>query len=182
LGDSTAVGVGAKNPDKSTAGRLGALYPSAEVRTIAKSGLKIDGLIDLLPTIPEASFDIILIQIGANDIIQLTRMDDIEKGIHTIVEDATRRGKKVIILHSGNIGEATMFPWYAQALFAHRSFAVRAIYKKEAIDSGVSYVDLIDSPVGVLLQEDSKRYYANDMLHLSDGGYGLWFDEIKKSL
>jgi lysophospholipase L1-like esterase len=51
-----------------------------------------------------------------------------------------------------------------------------------ASSTGASYVDLIDSNASKLLRENPYEYYAGDLLHLSDAGYGLWFDEIKKKL
>jgi len=59
---------------------------------------------------------------------------------------------------------------------------VRDIYIRAAATYGASYVDLYDSVVTEKLKEDPDKYYADDLLHLSDDGYELWYDEIEKKL
>jgi lysophospholipase L1-like esterase len=183
LGDSTAVGTGAFTNKDSTAGRLGNLYPEAEIVNKAVNGLKIQGLIDILATMPSGEhFDIVLIQVGANDVIRMTSMSDIRKGIDRVLNAATIIGDRVIVLHAGDIGQVPFFPWYAGPLYRHRSLEVRDIYIKAAEGVQVAYVDLVNSTVGDTLRRDPERYYASDGLHLSGDGYGLWFAEIKKHL
>ena len=109
-------------------------------------------------------------------------MADIEEGIRKILLRAKSFDGKVIVLHSGNIGEATFFPLYLRPLFSNRSYRVRSIYQKIVSEQGADYVDLLGSPISATLKEDSARYYANDRLHLSSDGYGLWMQEIRKYL
>jgi lysophospholipase L1-like esterase len=183
LGDSTAFGVGAENADFSTAGRLGNLYPEAEVVNLSVSGLKIGGLNKILLNVDDSErFDIVLIQIGANDIIRFTSNEEIEMGIKAVLQRAGRFGGKVIVLHSGDVGGAKFFPWFARPFLTHKSQEVRGIYIRVVGDHNASYVDLMSSPADTLLLADPPRYYAKDYLHLSGEGYGLWFDEIKKAL
>ncbi len=183
LGDSTAVGTGATDTADSTAGRFGALYPEAEIVNLAVNGLRIKGLLSILDGLDQnVSFDIVLIQIGANDIIRLTPLQEIEKGIAQVLLKTSSIGKTVIVLHSGNIGEAKFFPWFVRPILSSRSLKVRELYKNAAQIHGAKYVDLIDSPIAKQLAEDPNTYYANDKLHLTGEGYGLWFSEIKKLL
>ncbi len=183
LGDSTAYGTGVSGPQFSTAGRLASLYPESEVVNLAQNGLKIEGLIEILKARDlKEHFNIILIQIGANDIIRLTPMNKIETGISSVLEMTKSMSDQVIILHSGDIGESEFFPWYIKPLLSKRSGDVKEIYMKQTSKVDAQYVDLIDSPVAKLLKENPQKYYANDFLHLSDDGYALWFEEIKKQL
>lgn len=183
LGDSTAVGTGAMSNEDSTAGRLAKLYPQAEIVNKAVNGLKISGLLDILATIPaDTHFDLVLIQIGANDIIRLTSQDEIATGIEKVLVRAKSLSDTVIVLHSGDIGEAPFFPWYVRPLYHYRSLKVRDIYINATRKTGTSYVDLVTSSVGAKLKNNPDFYYAPDSLHLSGEGYGLWFEEIKKHL
>ncbi len=183
LGDSTAYGTGVTDSALSTAGRLGTLYPDAEVKNLAVNGLKIEGLLEILNTLStDERFEIILVQIGANDIIRLTPIDSIRTGIQDVLAKTQKIGTQVIVLHSGNIGETYFFPWYVRPVLSRRSLEVREIYKKESDRYEASYVDLIDSPVDKLVKENPDIYYAEDLLHLSNDGYGMWFEEIKKHL
>jgi len=187
LGDSTAVGTGTNDPKYSTAGRLGALYPSVSIENKAKNGLKLEGLLEIVEKQnaernDSKQYDIILVQIGANDIIRLTKMDEIKLSAEKIIEKLAPKTKKLIILHSGNIGNSKFFPLYVRSWLKNRSYDVREIYQELAKKYGVQYIDLIDAPSDELFKQDPKRYYADDMLHLNDEGYGLWFEEIKKKL
>ncbi|MES3004841.1 MAG: GDSL-type esterase/lipase family protein [Patescibacteria group bacterium] len=183
LGDSTAVGTGVVNPELSTAGRLATFYPDAIVRNLAVNGMRLKGLQAVLGAInKEEKFSIILVQIGANDIIRLTSMSDIEKDLEEILQRLSTQTDKLVILHSGNVGESRFFPIYMRKILSKRSFEMREIYKKLASKYNAHYVDLIDAPAEPLLRNNPKKYYAEDFLHLSDDGYGLWFDEIKKVL
>lgn len=183
LGDSTAFGTGADNPASSTAGRLGQKYPDAEVVNLAENGLRIAGLEEILMSIDEdVHFDIVLIQIGANDIIRLTSMQDVESGIDRILERSKKFGGKTIVLHSGDIGEAKFFPWFLRPILSYRSLGVRDIYKRVSPAHGAEYVDLVASPVSKLLKDDIEHYYSADLLHLSSEGYGLWYREIESKI
>ncbi len=183
LGDSTMVGTGSEDPKNTTAGRLGSMYPNATITNISENGLKIAGLLEKIKTIDTTQkFDIILIQIGANDIIRFTSIKNIEEGIQKVLAWTIANSNKVIFLHSGNVGDSKFFPWYINALLSKRSYEVRDIYIKQAQATGAHYINLIDSSLTKVVLENPNEYYANDFLHLNDKGYGLWFDEIQKEL
>ena len=183
LGDSTAVGTGTANNIGSTAGRLASVYPDASITNRAVNGLKLEGLLKLLAKSDENEhFDIILVQIGANDVIRMTAMDYIEKRAQLVIEKLKKKTDRLIILHSGNIGDALIWPVYMRPIIKSRSYEIREVYKKLASDLGVHYVDLIDAPSDKLLRDFPTTYYSADFLHLNEAGYGLWFDEIKKAL
>lgn len=183
LGDSTAWGTGAENPKVSTAGRLGAIYPEAELRNLSQNGLRLKGLNKILDAEdPSEHFDIILVQIGANDIIRFTSMGDIELDAEKVFRRLSKQTDKLIVLHSGDVGEAKFFPFYLRPILSKRSYKMREIYKKFADQYGASYVDLISAPSVKVMDSTPALYYASDWLHLNGAGYGLWFEEIKKSL
>jgi lysophospholipase L1-like esterase len=181
LGDSTAVGTGVDDPKLSTAGRLSGMYPDAAVRNLAQNGLRVQDLVLLLREVAqEERFSITLIQVGANDIIRFTPMEEIEKDIDQILSRLSQQSGRVVILHSGDVGQAPLFPIYMRPLFSNRSLQMREIYKKASEKHGAEYVDLIDSQVGEFFQREPEKYYAEDRLHLSGEGYRLWFNEIIK--
>ncbi len=183
LGDSTAYGTGSLKNSETTAGRLGELFPQADVKTIVENGLKLEGLLEKVSSIdPNEKYSIILIQIGANDIIRLTNMKDIEARIDTLVDKLSKQTKKLIFMHSGNVGDSEFFPSYVQPILTSRSNKVREIYIKTAEKHNAFYVDVIGSGIPKIIEVDPSKYYANDLLHLTGEGYGLWFDEIRKGL
>lgn len=174
LGDSTAVGTGSSNNIYSTTGRLSSKYPEAEVINISENGLKLSGLNERIKNV-SGHFDIIVIQIGANDIIRLTDLETIDTELDKLLTKTKTLSSKVVILHSGNIGESKFFPWYITPILTYRSKEVREIYIRKTSIYESSYVNLID------LHVDGK-YYASDKLHLNDEGYKIWFDEIMKKI
>lgn len=186
LGDSTAVGTGA-TPASSTAGRLGNLYPHASVYNYAINGLQLAGLIKQMREPPVKDFankkaDILLLQIGANDLVYFTPLPQIERELTEVLQKAMGLGNKIIILHSGLAGTAPIFPFWIEWLWNRRAWAVRKIYMREAALYNARYVDIITSSSDANFQKDPKKYYAADMFHPSGNGYELWFEEIKKAL
>lgn len=172
LGDSTAYGTGAENPEGSTAGRLGLLYPEADITNLSVNGLKIAGLLEIIENIDKTKkFDIILIQIGANDIMRFTSMNNISEGIEKLIIRVKEFGDNVIFLSGGNLGEVPFFPFFLQPLMTQRSLQTSQIYQKLALKEKVNYVDLFHSPIVDMLSGEPSYYYASDLLHLSGPGY-----------
>lgn len=178
-GDSTAVGTGTV-PDGSTAGHFGKEFPRADIRNVSVNGWKIA---DLLAAFPEVgSFDLVVLQIGANDIMRGTSEKDFETSLAALFTKAKERSADVVALHSGNIGLAPMFRWPASAVMRARSLRYRAIYRRIAAEKGVAYVDLYAEKENDTLSKDIPKYYAEDRLHLTADGYGVWYDAIRKTM
>ena len=183
LGDSTAVGTGCENSELSTAGRLAMLYPQASVRNLAVNGLRLEGLRKMLDAFEtKEHFALILVQIGANDIIRFTDMDRIKNDAAYVFERLSQHTDKLVVLHSGDVGKATFFPFYIRPFLSDRSARMRQIYLLLTNTYNAKYVDLMNSPSDKLLSDTPRLYYAADKLHLNGAGYGLWFSEIKKLL
>ncbi len=181
-GDSTAVGTGAAKNEESTAGRLGAYYPNADITNLSENGLKLDGLEAKLKNIT-GKYDLALIQIGANDTVRLTRMKNIEKRIDAVLAHATERADKVIVLTSGNIGLSPVFKWPVSTLLSHRAKKVRNIYMSKITKYPTAkYVDLYKEKNEDIFAKDVHKYYAKDFFHPSGEGYAVWFDGVKKMI
>ncbi len=184
LGDSTAFGTGVHDSRVTTAGRLGAFYPEASLTNKAKNGLRLEGLSDILSTIPETEhYSLILVQIGGNDIIRFTSKKDVESRAGEAFKRLSRLGDAVIVLHAGDVGNARVFPVYLRPIYTRKSYQMREIYKRLISPyTNIKYVDLLAAPSDNLFRDDPKTYYAEDMLHLSEFGNEVWFNEIKKLL
>jgi lysophospholipase L1-like esterase len=174
LGDSTMFGTGAKDNKNSTAGRMSSLYPDASLENISENGLKLHGLNEKIKNINN-HYDLIVIQIGANDIIRFTPNKTIDTELDILLTKVKTLSDKVIILHSGDVGESKLFPLLLRPFLTIKSKAVRDIYLQETKKFNVSYVDLLDTHL-------SDSLYADDKLHLNDEGYGVWFNKIKEAI
>lgn len=174
LGDSLAVGVGAP-PESTVAGRLGAAL-RANVENYGKSGAETRDLEGQMSHAKKDRYDLILIQIGANDVIQLKSLARAEGNMNRILSAARTKSDHVVFLTSGNIGDAPLWPFPWPYIYKERTLDLRARFKLLAETHGALYVDLFAR--GNLFASDPKRYYASDDLHLSADGYAKWFDAI----
>lgn len=183
-GDSTAVGIGAKKPEESTAGRLGTFYPHADIRNISKSG---DRVVDTLAKLREAQvgsekYNLLLIQVGANDITHQTPLDTLEKDLRDLIDVASEKSKQVVILHSADVGTAPIFPEPIAWFISRQSRIVHDLFVRVTAEKNVTYVDLLQAGTDDIFLQDIERYYAADHFHPSGEGYRVWFEEIQKVL
>lgn len=182
IGDSTAVGTGAMEPADSTAGLLGKDYPTADITNKGVNGSRVADLVDRFTELEDDQFDLVLIQIGGNDIVRFTNLDVLETDIKTVLTEANRVGKQVIILHCGNLGTATLLPLGTRWLFTQRTAKLRAIYQRLAPQYHAQYVDLWRLGADDPFAHDPSTYYAADYFHPSSAGYADWYAHIKLAL
>ena len=176
-GDSTAVGVGSAGRD-SIAGRVHGLYPEASLRNIGVSGMRTAGLEDALRGVQGDKFDVVILQIGGNDIVQRTSLDDLKRSIGEALDIAHGLGRQVVLLTSGDVGSALILPRITASFFTKRTLLVRDIFRKAATTRGTAYVDLFQEKSVDPFAIDPDRYYAADYFHPSAEGYGVWFERV----
>lgn len=186
IGDSTAVGTGASDARESTAGRYGALYPAATVVNKGRNGMRTSELAQKLDEVEDGAFDLVVLQIGGNDIVYFTDFGELETSLDTVLQKAQTKLKdasgKVILLSCGDVGAAPFFPRVVAPLWSRRTRQVRVIFLKAAEKYGARYVDLYVDKEHDVFRQDPKRYYAADSFHPSSEGYRVWFEEIQKAL
>jgi lysophospholipase L1-like esterase len=181
-GDSTAVGTGASRPEESTAGRIALDHPRAEVVNMSKNGRLAREMLTELMKPGLGHFDIVIVQIGGNDITYGTDIGELEHTLRGILERAKELGDKVVIMHTGNLGASPLFPYLVGLYFTHRTRLVRAMYMRVAGEYGARYADLFAERKDDIFLSDKKRYYLTDFYHPSSAGYEIWYEAIKKAL
>ena len=77
IGDSTAVGTGARSNTQSVAGYFGHDYPAAQIDNNSYNGRKLHQMACQFPTKTKFQYDLVVAQIGANDIMQFTPFNSI---------------------------------------------------------------------------------------------------------
>lgn len=180
LGDSTAVGTGSVDPAQSVAGRLGKDFPTATIVNRAVNGLKTDQLLaDKDKLFAGGPYDLLVVHIGANDVLRLRNMNEIRGRIKEIIDIGLTKSGHVALFTSGNIGDAKLIPWFARPIMSYRSKTLRnyAVELDNQSDR-FTYVDLYYKKAGI----SDERFYATDRLHLSGEGYGFWHKELKSAL
>ena len=182
MGDSTAVGTGA-TPGTSVAGRLGADFPQATITNDSKNGEKLDEFLRHLQARKDERYDLIVFQIGANDIVGLTPESKIASELAEALALAHTIAKHTIVMCAGNIGLSPTFRWPLSALYTARSRTVLASYATSvATYPEMRYVNLFHEHGQEIFETDPKRYYALDHFHPSSDGYGVWYVGVRQAL
>jgi len=182
LGDSTALGTGAKDNTESVAGWFGRDFPEAHIVNVSHNGTKLSDLVKNFPPMSGERYSVVILQIGGNDILRLTSLKKIERDLSIVISRAKILGDYVLILHSGNVGIAPIFSWPFDWLYTWRSRMVRALYIKKARTIGVLYADLFTDRENDPFLKDVDRFYSADHLHPSGQGYWVWYETIRRTL
>lgn len=180
VGDSTGVGTGAARPEESVAGRIAAEFPSVEIVNLARNGATARDALIQLESVPGAPFDIVLVQVGGNDILGFTDLGELRETTRRVLAKARETGKAVLFMSTGNVGLAPAFFPPVSWLYTARTRQARAIFMDAALTSGARYVDLFREKGDELFLGDPDRYYTPDYLHPGSEGYRVWYEELKK--
>lgn len=171
LGDSTAHGVGASLSEETTGGRLAHALDAA-VENRAESGAKTTDVLGQLDGASRSRYDLIVIQVGANDVIYFSDIETTATTLAEVLARARERSDRVVLLTAGNIGDAPLWSWPLGYWYTVRTRALREQFMSVAEKQSVAYVDLF--PRLSMLKENPQEYYAPDGLHLSGSGYAVW--------
>lgn len=182
IGDSSAVGVGSTNPSESVAGRLGTRYPNIDITNRGRNGLRVKDLAESFSPSSDEHYQLILVQIGGNDVRRFTSLDELEKNLRVVLGRAAKVADHVALISSGNFVAAPIFPWPVDYVYGHRSRLVRDVIARVTPEYKVAYVDLYRSNRETLVRENLAADYAADGFHLSSIGYEFWFNELQKTL
>ena len=178
LGDSLAVGVGAPS-DMTVAGRLAPSF-NANVENYAKSGAQTKDLDAQLSQAKNNRYDLILIQMGANDIIQLRSLETAAGNMDRAITSARQKSDRVAFLLVGNVGAAPLWPWPWPSIYTSRTLDLRKRYLALAQKHDVLFVDIYTRDD--IFASDPDRYYADDQLHLTADGYETWHEIISEDV
>lgn len=182
-GDSTGVGTGATAPNDSIAGLLAHDVSGVSFKNVSVNGLRVAGLLAILKGLPvEKSYSLVLLQIGGNDIVNLTSEKQFRNDLRLALSEAKKRGERVGLMCCGDVGNAPAFGPLLSALFSERTRVFRDILLAESKDAGVTYVDLYEPKNTDPFAREPLRYHASDGFHPSSEGYALWYQKLKVSL
>lgn len=176
VGDSTGVGTGASSPQASLAGLLAQAYPRLQIDNRARDGATFAGVIEQLEA-ATARYDLVLVQAGGNDVIRLRKLDDVRADIERVATLARARGRRVLLMPAGNVGNAPFFFPPASWLMTSRARSLHGFVREAATRHQAAYINLFkDKAKDPFAQQPELN--AADGLHPSDAGYRVWFDEL----
>ena len=180
VGDSTGVGTGAARPEDSVAGRIAGEFPGIEVVNRARNGATARQVLGQLESVSASGFDIVLVQVGGNDILRFTGLGELRDTLREVLKTAVEKGRAVIFISTGNAGLAPAFFPPVSWLYTFRTRQARAIFMDIAQETGARYVDLFRERGNELFLGDPERYYSADYLHPGPEGYRVWYEEMKR--
>ena len=182
LGDSTAFGVGADTPEESLGALLAEEIGATYVENISESGAKITDIAEQIERAQLDTYDTILLQVGANDVIRFTDTKMAEDTLRPILLGLNTRADNVIHGMGGNVGAAPFFPLFMQPIYHYRSLNFHKQWEELASELGHVYVNFYASPDEDPFKKNPGVYLAKDGLHPSSAGYQLWFERLKELL
>ena len=180
VGDSTGVGTGAARPEESVAGRIAAEFPGVEIVNLARNGAKVQDVLAQLNSVGGSGFEIVLVQVGGNDILGFTDLGELRDTIRQVLKKAKENGANALFISTGNVGLAPAFFAPVSWIYTARTRKARAIFMDASRELGIQYVDMFREKGDELLLGDPDRYYTPDYLHPSSEGYRVWYEELKK--
>lgn len=181
LGDSTGYGLGASASENTIAGRIGSEYPnyslvnmSANQRTIGELAPVVDNL--------DGTYKLILLQIGANDILQDNDLSTVEQQLRDVIQKLESHSEHILMMSSGNVGAASRFSAKESEKYERLTRQYRTMFTRVASTTPVVYIDLFAEPDADPFVSEPEVYLARDGLHPSDAGYGLWYQLLRPYL
>ena len=130
----------------------------------------------------QGKFDLVLIQGGANNIIYFTPLETAVAEMDALIKKAKKYSDNVVLLTSGNVGTAPIFPVPLSWIYTTRARKFLAEFEKNAITNGALFVRLFQEKIDDVFLSDVKKYYAADGLHLTAEGYKVWYEQIRKTI
>lgn len=177
IGDSTGVGVGASEPEESVAGRLAAHVRAGRVENYSVSGAMVADLPKQIARASQDQYDYILVQVGGNDIIHFRSAAKASAELREVLKALPSSGE-TIVLSAGNVGAATLFPWFMRPFYTHRTRAYHEAFGRVVSELGGTYVPLYEEPRHDPFVQEPNVYLSADGLHPSSEGYRLWFEKV----
>lgn len=179
VGDSTGVGTGAARPEDSVAGRIAGEFPGIEVINRARNGATAWETLAQLESVAASGFDIVLVQVGGNDILRFTDLGKLRNAIGQVLAKAREKGRTVIFIGPGNSGLSPAFFPPLSWVYTGRTRRVRTLFMDASGETGARYVDLFRERDSRLFPGDPDRYYSPDRFHPCSEGYRVWYEEMK---
>ena len=181
LGDSTGYGTGARHRKDSVAGLIGQDYPGYTIKNNSKNGRTIGELVPVSKNLV-GNYELILLQIGGNDILQKRDVRAVEQELRTIILELSKHTKHIVMISSGNVGGAAAFSGTEAYDYEKTTRVFRSMFLQVAQDTSLTYVDLFLEPEDDVISNNPKTYLSIDGLHPSSAGYALWYKSLKGPL
>ncbi len=182
LGDSLAVGVGATDPKYSIAGRISKDYPDISITNAAISGSRTIDVINQINNLEKKHFDLIIIQIGGNDVTHFTNLQQVTHNMEQIIKQAKGISPHILVWSSGSVGYAPIFIHPFKWIYTFQTLRTYKVISTVVTNAGFQYIHLFVPWKDDIFKTDIKKYYAPDCFHVADAAYEIWYEKCTPAI
>ena len=179
IGDSIAVGCGAARPEDSIAGLIAQEFPHVTIVNRACNGARTAEAIAQLEAEGDARYDLILMNVGGNDILKRTPFETLPAQIDALLVEARRHSDCVICTTTPNIGLVPVFFAPLSWWLTLRSRQLRDLFAAAAQRHGEHYVNFFHPRSTDPFSREWQRYYAQDRFHPSTDCYRYVYSTLR---
>lgn len=182
LGDSTAAGVGTVKSFFSTPGFLFDHLNVTYAENYAVNGAQAKDIEDQVKQAKKETYDIILLQVGANDIVRFHDADTVAETLEPVLELLKKKSDLVIFISAGNMGSPPAIPFFLKKKYTSLSLEYHKAFETVSEKVGIMYVNTYQDPSVDPFVLNPKEYFSKDGFHPTTRGYHVWFTMIKERL
>ncbi len=177
LGDSTIAGVGVDRARDSLPVQVAMMVSEQLDRPVELVGHGVSGAVTAdidaqLDDVPSRGVDVLVIEVGSNDVTHRTSLDDVESETRAMLERA-RELSPIVVLGSAGKLNTPNFRQPLRQVVMWRANAVRARQERVARDIDVEYVD-VKQEVAPAFERIGPSSNSSDGFHPSAKGYAAW--------
>ena len=186
LGDSTAVAEGGSYEQGiavETAGHLARGGRGVELTNVGVSGARVhDVLTEQLPRADLARANLVLLDVGANDVIHLTRSGAVARDLERIVKTLLQANckMKIVVTGSPDMSTPPRIPRLLRGLAGVRSRAVNRIAEDVVKRHQLTFAPIAER-TGPIFARD-RTLFSADRFHPNDRGYAVWIPVLNEAL
>jgi len=178
VGDSTAVGTGACQPEDSIAGRIARQFPDVAIVNRGRNGARTLDVIVQLAEEGDRRYDLVLVHVGGNDVLRATPLRELAPQIDTLMQLARKLSHHVVVTTIPNIGLLPLFFPPLSWWLSQRSERLCALVAAASREHRVHYVDFFHRRATDPFSRDPARYFAEDRFHPSTDCYSYVYDAL----
>jgi lysophospholipase L1-like esterase len=178
LGDSTVAGVGAPAQRDSLAVQIAVKVARDTGRSVHVVGHGVTGartrdvLEDQVTLVPAGGVDVVVVEIGSNDVTHLTDLGQLSRDTEELLRLAKQRASVVVLGSAGRLNSINFMPPLRQ-LVMWRANYVRAAQGAAARAAGARFMD-VAVEVSPAYEAAGPAASSSDGFHPSELGYEIW--------
>ncbi len=185
LGDSTAVNVGGSEGEGIAVetARYVARDHGVQMLNLAVSGAQVtDVLHEQLPRLEAFRPDVVLLDVGANDVTHLSSARSLRNDLGTIIDLLVELNcdVKIIVTGTPDMSTPPRIPGLLQGIAGWRTEVLNEVFRDQVERRELTFAPIAEE-TGPLFETD-PTLFSEDEFHPNDRGYQTWIEVINPAL